>query len=199
MFLVAAFLLLATVSAAPLFNSSTPEHFLNSTLQQASASFMDCGSAPLCGVMVLESGKGSQKYSHPAGPVVHGLWPESGSYGSSKCIAPADATPPASTHTCYDDLTFAQHEWAKHGACAGVADADAFFTLVCSLSAAPLEIMKSSDSLTAMSDALSSAGFPVFFVDSSSDSQIYLSVCSSGDGKWLLAKPEEFSAKCGSS
>jgi len=130
---------------------------------------------------------------------------ESGSYGSSKYIAPADTTPPASTHSCCDDLTFAQHEWARHGTCAGVADADAFFTLVCSLSAAPLEIMKSSDSLTAMSDALtalragSRAGFPVFFVDSSSDSGIYLSVCSPRDGKWLLAKPEEFSAKCGSS
>ena len=71
---------------------------------------MDCGSVSLCGVMTLETGKGPGthrpafrrhhqqphnlarprpgKYNHPT-TSVHGIWPETGAYGTSKCIPPS--------------------------------------------------------------------------------------------------------------
>ena len=65
-------------------------------------SHMDCGAAPLCGVMVLESGYGEGLYGHTTGPVVHGLWPETGSFGTSQCIKPSkSAETPTSLSTCY--------------------------------------------------------------------------------------------------
>jgi hypothetical protein len=39
------------------------------------APYMDCGNAPLCGVLALETGLGSGAYAHDT-PAVHGLWPE---------------------------------------------------------------------------------------------------------------------------
>jgi len=50
--------------------------------------------------------------------------------------------------------------------------------------------------LQEMADGLKSAGYPVFYVDTSADSQIYLSVCASNDGRWVIAATSEFSAKC---
>ena len=47
--------------------------------------------------------------------------------------------------SCYDDLGFEQHEWGKHGVCAGVKDAKDFFTQVCALSAAPLSVMAATE------------------------------------------------------
>ena len=51
------------------------------------------------------------------------------------------AAQPKELISCYDDLGFEQHEWGKHGVCAGVKDAKDFFTQVCALSAAPLRVM----------------------------------------------------------
>ena len=48
---------------------------------------------------------------------------------------------PSALSSCYDDLPFEKHEWGKHGVCAGVKDANDFFTQVCALSAAPLKVM----------------------------------------------------------
>jgi hypothetical protein len=51
----------------------------------ASANFLDCGSAPYCGILVLERGDGPGNYNH-AVPSVHGLWPQDKEYGTSQCV-----------------------------------------------------------------------------------------------------------------
>eukprot|EP00469_Lotharella_globosa_P018687 CAMPEP_0167813534 /NCGR_PEP_ID=MMETSP0112_2-20121227/1910_1 /TAXON_ID=91324 /ORGANISM="Lotharella globosa, Strain CCCM811" /LENGTH=199 /DNA_ID=CAMNT_0007712633 /DNA_START=67 /DNA_END=666 /DNA_ORIENTATION=+ len=164
-------------------------------------SSMHCGAAPLCGVLVLESGYGSGSYHHGE-PAVHGLWPETGRYGTSQCIQPKERADPSSTSPCYDDLSFMRHEWEKHGVCAGVQDSSDYFSQICSLSKAPLAVMQSlkgkGATLEEMADALEEdQGYPVYYVDSSSDSQIYLSACSAGYGRpWQLADVAEFSMKC---
>mmetsp|Transcript_7018 Transcript_7018/g.10727 ORF Transcript_7018/g.10727 Transcript_7018/m.10727 type:complete len:212 (+) Transcript_7018:59-694(+) len=172
------------------------ERFRNFT----GAHYMDCGSAPLCGVVVLESGYGEGAYHH-GDPCVHGLWPETGNYGSSECIAPSSSSAdPSSTASCYDDLSFMSHEWEKHGRCAGVRDADDFFTQLCGLVSSPLSILKplkqNNVQLQDMAQKLKSSGYPVYYVDMSSDSQIYLSACAGKDGQWVLADTSDFSSKC---
>ena len=75
---------------------------------------------------------------HPE-PVVHGLWPECNSYGTSECLAPSSSSAdPTIVYSCYNQegestsscLSFEQHEWTTHGVCAGVSDAKDFFTQV---------------------------------------------------------------------
>ena len=74
--------------------------------------------------------------------MVHGIWPEIGTYGSSKRVPPlVSLAQPSELISCYDDLRFQQHEWCSHGVCAGVKDAKDFFTQVCALSKAPLKVM----------------------------------------------------------
>lgn len=160
---------------------------------------MNCGSGvPLCGVLVLESGFGPDHYEHST-PVLHGLWPQTSPYGNSECIAPQDLSDPVKTIGCYDDLDFQQHEWGKHGVCAGVADAADFFSQICALASAPLQVMagikaKGGD-LSAMEGAVSTAGYPVYEVDST-DSQIYLSACAGSDGRWKIAATDDFPTLC---
>ena len=116
---------------------------------------MDCGDAYLCAAIALETGLGSGNYKHDT-PVVHGLWPETGSHGSSRCIAPSGSTDdPTKVFSCYDqkdhttadNLDFERHEWDKHGRCAGVVDATDFFDQLCNLSAAPLKVILPSSSV----------------------------------------------------
>lgn len=146
-------------------------------------------------------------YGHPT-PSVHGLWPETGSYGSSSCIRPSGSSAdPITLFSCYEvrggepaqELWFEQHEWGKHGICAGVADATDFFRQVCELSAPPLKVLNASRgagrTLTEMADDLRTAGFPVFSVDDI-HSQIELSACASNDGKWKLAPVADFPRFC---
>jgi hypothetical protein len=66
------------------------------------AGIMQCGpGVPLCGVLTLETGEGPGLYGHPT-PSVHGLWPETGAYGSSACIRPrGSAFDPAVLFPCY--------------------------------------------------------------------------------------------------
>ena len=56
-------------------------------------------------------------------------------------------------------MDFETHEWIKHGRCAGVKDADDFFTQVCALSAAPLALMKEAAGFSEMVASLRHAGF----------------------------------------
>lgn len=82
-------------------------------------STMTCGSGVgLCGLLTLESGYGTGNYQHDS-PVVHGLWPEVPSYGTSMCIAPSSSSAdPEVVYPCYDQrnetvsdqLSFEQHE-----------------------------------------------------------------------------------------
>lgn len=170
---------------------------------------MDCGDGvPLCGVVTLETGLGPARYQHDA-PVVHGLWPEVGQFGSSKCIAPSGSdAPPTTVFPCYAQkgedpsqlLTFEQHEWGKHGKCAGVRDAADFFGQICELSAAPLRAMASarasSSDLQTIASAVASAGFPVFDTDGQ-NSQVELSACAGADGKWAFAAVKDMGSVCG--
>lgn len=163
------------------------------------AADMDCGTGvSLCGVLVLESGYGPDHYEHSS-PVVHGLWPQTSPYGNSECIAPQDSSDLTKILECYDDLSFQQHEWGKHGVCAGVVDAADFFGQICNLASAPLKVMAGvkaqGGSLSAMETAVTNAGYPVYQVDSG-DSQIYLSACAGPDGKWKIGAVDDFPTLC---
>jgi len=171
----------------------------------AAGGFMDCMGTTLCGVLTVESGFGSGSYQHDE-PAVHGLWPEVGTYGSSACVAPGDDTPPTTVFPCYKSgdeaaqLEFEQHEWGKHGVCAGVQDAADFFTQVCGLAKAPLAVMTKSRAAgkTATADFasdLKDAGYPVF--GSMDDGQVLLSACADKDGTWQLAAQSDFKSVCG--
>jgi len=174
-------------------------------LSVAMSATMDCGSGvPLCGVLTLESGYGTGYYEH-AEPSVHGLWPETGSYGTSQCIAPGNSADPSELPSCYattDDvshqLDFVTHEWDKHGSCAGVADVADYFGQICSLSAPPLQVMSTvrsaSGDFTAMKTALVDAGYPVWSEDG--QSEVLLSACAKSDGRWKLAKVADFQSVC---
>jgi len=175
---------------------------------RSAGGFMDCGTAPLCGILTLETGLGSGYYEH-ARPGPHGLWPEVGSYGSSACVQPSSSTfDPSRVYPCYIDgtagsdhqLEFEAHEWEKHGMCAGVRDADDFFTQICSLSRDPVAVMTHTRSggATAISDyadALQSAGYPVYDTDGT-NSQVMLSACSGSDGRWKIAAVDTFGSVC---
>lgn len=168
---------------------------------------MICGEGvPLCGVLTLQTGKGSGAYRHSK-PEVHGLWPESGRYGTSQCSAPQNSKPPTKVFDCYDqegnsrsnNLRFERHEWDKHGVCAGTADAADFFSQVCALAAGPLKVMEGARSahldLVDTAEALQRAGYCVW--ETSTHSQIELSACAGADGRWKLADSKHFESICG--
>lgn len=176
------------------------------------AASMNCGTGvPLCGVLTLESGLGSGNYQHKAA-TVHGLWPQTGEYGSSKCIAPTDKADATQIYECYKtaesikdptgQLSFINHEWEKHGFCAGVKSADDFFGQICSLSSAPVAVIEKAKEANAQFDAMvqavKDAGYPVFEKDTAND-QIELSVCSgpNSGNKWVISSVSEFQTKCG--
>ena len=70
--------------------------------RRATSTYMDCGEVKLCGLLTLETGFGSGYYKHDT-PSVHGLWPETGSYGSSECVAPSSSsTDPTKLFSCYN-------------------------------------------------------------------------------------------------
>ncbi|EOD40706.1 hypothetical protein EMIHUDRAFT_466461, partial [Emiliania huxleyi CCMP1516] len=181
--------------------------------------FMECGSSvALCGVLTLSSGLGPGKYG--LGPGLHGLWPENGDYGSSACV-----------YTCYEKpgeteaeiLDFQEHEFTKHGACAGVDSADDYFTqarllprmnLMCShllrltpshgslqacgLASGPLGLIRTArvGGMTLIEPVLLAAGYPVWEVDSE-HAEVQLSACAKPSGEWVLARQRDFEKTCG--
>lgn len=178
-----------------------------------SANTMDCGSGvPLCGVLTVQSGYGEGNYKH-AKPGVHGLWPETGDYGTSQCLAPSDLTDPTTVFSCYDQpegsesdqLSFEEHEWEKHGVCAGTVDSTDFFTQICSLATDPVKVLSDTrasepGNFDVMASALTSAGYAVFNTDTVTK-EIQLSACSGpGSGNhWKLAAVADFQSTCGGS
>jgi len=175
---------------------------------KASAGHMDCGEAPLCGVLVLEDGGGSGHYHHNQ-TVVHGIWPQVPPHGNSECIKPKDQSEPVKLASCYSQggesdhqLEFQRHEWDAHGKCAGTKDSSDFFEAVCNLSSAPLKIMETTKEgggdLSAMHKAVVAAGYEVFQEESSND-QLYLSACADSEGFWKLSAVKDFSKTCGGS
>lgn len=183
----------ACVAAAPLLGS---------------CSSMNCGAGvPLCGTLTLQTGLGSGVY-HSKTPLVHGLWPENGHYGTSKCIAPQDTTGPNKVYECYNTpgsthqhaLWFENHEWTKHGVCAGAKNVDDFFAQVCALSKAPLEVLADAKvakaSFEDMGSLMKRKGYPVWKLDQAND-QVELSVCAGADGRWKLSALKDMPQKCG--
>lgn len=169
--------------------------------------FMDCGTAPLCGVLTLETGYGAGPYQHSE-PVLHGLWPQVEQYGSSACALPANSVPPAELASCYAStdssaaraLAFEQYEWKKHGVCAGSRDASDYLQQTCALAQQPLRAMaedrRNGLGLDEMAEGLRGRGFPVHVVDRR-NAQIELSACAGADGRWKLAAVEEMGRACG--
>ena len=131
---------------------------------------MSCGvGVEVCGVLALMTGLGSgvqnvtggAVYGHPR-PVVHGLWPQTPPFGDSACVAPsagyANATRIYPCYQCsgtypgvvdtncsgiphHSPTDFQDHEWSKHGVCAGVRNAQDFLAQVCALAAPPLRTL----------------------------------------------------------
>jgi len=167
---------------------------------------LDCGpDVEVCGVLALEMGTGSGAYHHPH-PVVHGLWPETPSFGTSKCEYPEDPASPRRIYPCYNTqgssnaaLSFQRHEWEKHGRCAGVDDADDFFRQVCALAEGPLQVMDGARAsgldLVDTASQLQRAGYCVF--EFGTQKQLQLSACKDQSGRWHLADVRRFYAVCG--
>ena len=170
------------------------------------ASIMNCGETAVCGVLTLESGFGPGVYGHPF-VAVHGLWPETGAYGSSQCAPPTVSNAlPTKVYDCYvaggtaeGQLGFEQHEWGKHGICSGVKDVDDYFNQICEMSAPPLKVMAAHNGTTlpSMAAAVQAAGYEIFQSDGT-DMQLLLSACLNVDTrKWILSPVADFATKCG--
>ena len=164
---------------------------------------MDCGAGVrVCGVLALQSGLGHGVYGGGK-PAIHGLWPQEKRYGNSQCIEPSvSRAKPTRIYSCYEDssgdvMWFQNHEWTKHGSCAGVKDVDDYFGQVCSLAKAPLAAMAAHTTLERMAAAVELAGFEIF--DKKADTaELLLSACVDIlTGKWVLAPAAEFRSRCG--
>merc|ERR1711879_329458 len=87
---------LATLDEMPAKCGGHGQHLVDT-----SGKTMNCGEGvALCGVLTLESGLGRGAYHHNK-PTVHGLWPETGDYGTSECIAPKNLAAPTKIYDCY--------------------------------------------------------------------------------------------------
>lgn len=171
-------------------------------ITMADSIFMNCGNnVPYCGILVLQRGGGSASYFHEI-PQVHGLWPETGLYGTSQCVIPAgnidDEIPNVD---CYSDKSFQTHEYIKHGICASISATD-FFDQVCGLSKAPLEIMNilkvKGYSLSEMASELQSQNYPIFNSHAGND-QLEISVCAGENKVWKISNVSDFESNCGNS
>lgn len=170
--------------------------------------YMTCGEGvDVCGVLVLETGLGKGVYHH-GHAAVHGLWPQVDEFGSSQCVAPEDTTEPDHIYDCYNDmedskshlLWFESHEWDRHGKCAGAKSADDFFSQICSLSKAPVQLLNQakakSPEFSAMEQALADGGYTVYDTDVEND-QMLLPVCRQPGGTWVMSTVDDFFKNCG--
>jgi len=185
---------------------------------------MDCGpGVTLCGVLAVMTGLGSgvqnvtggAVYGHPY-PMVHGLWPEVAPYGNSQCVQPQDPlSEPSKVVGCYQCYTgdpncttdhqvlFQEHEWHKHGSCAGAKDADTFLQTVCDIALAPLKLLYQARQsgvrdLGGFERVLKRNG-PQYevFASNETTSQLMLSACADEGGHWVLTPRRYFSTFCG--
>lgn len=208
----------AVASRAALQQSPGPgeeSYSANQIAQSKGSSYMYCGTAPVCGVLTLETGYGTGYYKHDS-PSVHGLWPQVPPYGNSACLLPKSKRDPdfVPKHPeelkCYDtgegdydhEYSFVDHEWLKHGTCMGVSNAADFLSIVCDLARKPLKLMakatrKGVTTAGEMAHILGHAGYPIFNVDNYQQ-QVELSACAGPDHVWRLAYVNEFDKVCGS-
>ena len=166
-------LILSCVLLATTVKSLSPAPVRNET--RLTSTFMDCGSTPYCGILVLERGGGPNAYAHSE-PCLHGLWPEVPSYGDSNCVYPlGDANASVTPYMlCYTDASFATHEWQAHGYCAASTPQD-FFNQACNLSYSPLATMtsmkKAGATVQDMASEFTKEGYQVWYVDTTNDHQ----------------------------
>lgn len=169
---------------------------------------MDCGhGVPLCGILALSTGLGSGAY-HSKHPGIHGLWPQVSPYGNSRCAPPDKSAMPEELVGCYrpehpdlkHDLWFEQHEWSKHGRCAGARNATDYLRQACGLAAGPLRVMQGARlagmDLADTADQLVRSGYCVWGT-ASAHREVYLSACAGPDGRWRLAPRDDFPRVCG--
>eukprot|EP00931_Biecheleriopsis_adriatica_P106998 TRINITY_DN81337_c0_g1_i1.p1 TRINITY_DN81337_c0_g1~~TRINITY_DN81337_c0_g1_i1.p1 ORF type:complete len:300 (+),score=37.12 TRINITY_DN81337_c0_g1_i1:37-900(+) len=165
------------------------------------SSFMSCPAGSICGILALETGRGSGNYKSSK-PLVHGLWPQEAPYGNSVCLAPASQTKMSSLPTCMDpSWGFINHEWQKHGQCAGAKSMEHYFGQMCSLAEGPLEVMATSlqngADLEGVAKELQSAGYPISYLDSRNQ-QIMVPACASSLAReWKIASEADFTQECG--
>lgn len=162
---------LLVLRAASRGNKKTPHRADFPFVGMMMARAMSCGDGvPLCGVLALVTGLGSgvqnvtggAVYGHPI-PIVHGIWPQTPPFGNSDCVAPSASSANATRiYSCYQCIypgdtncssiphhspaAFQDHEWSKHGVCAGVRGAEDYFTQTCALAAPPLQVLSAARS-----------------------------------------------------
>jgi len=119
-----------------------------------------------------------------------------------ECFAPAGSK----------QAWFQNHEWTKHGTCAGTKNDDDFFNQVCDLSREPLVLINKIRDERIMPCVQQKTepqqetcflkiikemeeAYPVWSVDQYND-QIMLSACAGRDGRWKLAKVADFPSVC---
>eukprot|EP00930_Biecheleria_cincta_P068756 TRINITY_DN5657_c0_g1_i1.p1 TRINITY_DN5657_c0_g1~~TRINITY_DN5657_c0_g1_i1.p1 ORF type:complete len:555 (+),score=92.27 TRINITY_DN5657_c0_g1_i1:61-1725(+) len=169
-----------------------------------SAGYMSCQGL-LCGTLALETGLGSGNYKSDK-PIAHGLWPGEQPYSDSLCVAPKSWSKMSSLPKCMDpSWGFINHEWTKHGQCAGVENEEDYFSQICSLSAAPLALMAEElrkpggEDLEKVAWALQQAGYPISKLNTKSK-EVYLSACAAKGPNgytWKLAAEDDFQEVCG--
>jgi hypothetical protein len=166
----------------------------------------------MCGILALESGQGEGFYAHDE-PQAHGLWPELAPFGSSPCIPPRSMSPrKPGLPDCFNYPSpdpdhvhwFVEHEWIKHGMCAGVESEDDFFAQVCELAADPLAVMadarRAGEPFSGVVNALRASGYPLYTVDKE-NAEVMLSACAVRDRHgsgylWKLVPVEQFPSAC---
>ncbi|CAE7468971.1 unnamed protein product, partial [Symbiodinium pilosum] len=79
---------------------------------------------------------------------------------------------------------FVDHEWTKHGSCAGADTAQSFFQEVCNMAQEPLQVMQKqlqkSKNLNDVVDSLKRSNFSVYETDHE-NAQVLLSACAGVD------------------
>jgi len=162
---------------------------------------LNCGTfVPLCAFLVISPAELDLSGRQGA---VRGLWLQGGQHGSSKCILPTgnmNYTPgTASNYSCYEKnfLDGGQaYTWNRHGMCAGIRDADDFFSVGCELAARPLATMRNQE--VATQEYLEAPyEVDVFRSRLAGDSRLWLPACSRGDGRWQLSAVKDFETNCG--
>ncbi len=162
-------------------------------------SYMNCGNISLCGVLTIELGIGKSVYNH-TDVSVHGLWPQTGNYGSSGCVYPGgNPDDPIPIVSCYTDTNFQKHEFLKHGICASNS-ADNYFTQVCQLSSEVIptirDLKNEKKGIKEIANDMELLGYEVFSIDNT-NGQLLFSVCADKENRWIFSKVKDFEEKCG--
>ena len=162
---------------------------------------MSCGGSSLCGTLTIETGLGSGNYGHQGVPGVHGLWPETGNYGSSQCIAPENTTFDGTGNCNYlndsdncsgyigegpgksGSFCFPYHEWSKHGQCAGGSGpSSTFFATACQLGAPIVNMLSQHSSWDDMVSAVQSSQWSDYLWDTDTNNKQFEFSVQSNDG-----------------